>query len=106
MDQGLISLVIVFLEIIEKPPPLSHEFQEAPAGVVILDMNLEVLREVLNALTEQSYLHLRRAGICLMESELLNHLSLLHLSNPHVFSVYLLSFLCYLLILYHTTLTL
>ncbi len=52
MDQALISLVIVFLEIIEEPPPLPYKFQEAPAGVVILNMNLEVLCEVLNTLTE------------------------------------------------------
>ena len=90
MDQTLISLVIVFLEIIEKPSPLSYKFQEAPAGVVILNMNLEVLCEVANALADESNLHLWRAGIGLMESELLNNPPLLLLSNSYLFSVCLL----------------
>ncbi len=52
MDQTSVSLIIVFLEIIEKPPSLAYEHEKAPAGVVILNMNLEVLREVINALAK------------------------------------------------------
>ncbi len=83
MDQTSVSLIIVFLEIIEKPPSLAYKHEEAPAGVVILYVNLEVLREVINALAEQGNLYLRRAGIGLMESELLNDFFPLLLSNPH-----------------------
>ena len=93
MDQASVSLVIVLLEIVEKPPSLAYKHEEAPAGVVILNMNLEVLREMIDALAEQRNLHLRRAGIGLMDSELLNNLFPVLLSNPHVSSVRLLSFL-------------
>lgn len=93
MDQALISLVIAFLEIIEQPPSLSYELKETAARVMILDMDLKVLGEVLNTLTQQGYLNLRRAGILLMELELLNDPVLLFLSNSHFFSVRLLFFL-------------
>ena len=85
----------MFPEIVEKPPPLAYQLEETPAGVVILDMDLEVLREVIDALTEQSDLNLRGARIGLMESELPNYFFPLRLSNPHLSSVHLLScFFC------------
>jgi hypothetical protein len=93
MDQTLVSLVIVLFEIIEKPPPLPYEHEETPAGVVILHMYLEVLCEMIDALTEQGNLHLRRSGIGFMEFELPNNLLPLLLSNPHVSSVRFLSIL-------------
>jgi len=61
--------------------------------VVILNVNLEVPGKVIDALAEQRNLHFRRAGIGLMESELLNNAFPVMLSNLHVSSVRLLSFL-------------
>ena len=52
MDQTLISLVIAFLEIIEQPPSLSYQLKETAARVMILDVNLKMLGEVLNPLTQ------------------------------------------------------
>jgi hypothetical protein len=52
LDQDLIPLEIAFLEIVEEPPPLSDQLQEAPARMVILDMDLEVPGEVVDALTK------------------------------------------------------
>jgi len=52
--------------------------------MVILNMSLEVLGEMVDALAEQRDLHFRRAGIRLMKLELPdNRLSVLP-SNPHV----------------------
>ena len=95
MDQASVSLVIAVLEIIEKPPPLSYEFQEASTGVVVFDMNFEVPREVINALAEQSNLNFRRPGITVVELELLDNLTFLLLRNPHVSSLCLFSFLLF-----------
>ena len=95
-DQTSISLVIGLLEIIEEPPPLPYQHEKPPAGVVILDMDLEMLREVIDALTEQGDLNLRGARIGLMESELLNQLFPRLLSDPHLSSVHHLSFFFYL----------
>jgi hypothetical protein len=56
MDQALISWKILFPQILEKSPPLPNEFEETEAGVVILDMDLEMLREVCDSLTQQGNL--------------------------------------------------
>jgi len=48
----LIPLEIAFLEIIEKPPPLSYQLQEASTGMVIFNVNLEVPGEVFDTLTQ------------------------------------------------------
>ncbi len=58
MDQALISWKILFPQILEKSPPLPNEFEETEAGVVILDMDLEMLREVCDSLTQQGNLYL------------------------------------------------
>jgi hypothetical protein len=84
--------VIVFPEIIEQPSPLPYQLEETPAGVVILHVDLEVLREVFDALAQQCDLNFRRASIGLMEFELLNNVFSLRLSNPHLSSVHHLSF--------------
>lgn len=84
MDQSLISLNIPLLQILEKPPPLPDKLEETKAGVVILNMDLEVLGEVFDPLTQQGNLHLRRSGIGVMESKLLNNSLFLLLNNPHV----------------------
>jgi len=72
MDQTLISLEVLVSQIFEKSPPLPDELEETEAGMVILDMDLEVLREVLNPLTYQGNLYLRRTGIGRMDPILIN----------------------------------
>jgi hypothetical protein len=87
LDQVQISLVIVLLEIVEQPPSLPYELEEAPAGVMIFDMNLEVPGQVLNPLAEQSDLNFRRPGVRIVHLELLDELPFLLLSNDHRLSV-------------------
>ncbi len=58
MDQVLISWKIFFPQILEKSPPLPNKLEETEAGVVILDMDLEMLREVYDSLTQQCNLYL------------------------------------------------
>lgn len=57
--------------------------------MVILDVILEVPGKVLDALAKQSDLHLRRAGIRLMNPELLDDFLFLLWSNSHVFRFFL-----------------
>lgn len=52
--------------------------------MVILDVILEVLGQMIDALAEQSDLHFRRAGIPLVNPELLDDFLFLLLSNSHV----------------------
>lgn len=59
--------------------------------MVIFNMNLEVLGEMIDALTQECNLHFRRAGVRLMKPELLHDSVSLFLSNSHIFSALLLS---------------
>ncbi len=51
--------------------------------MVILNMNLEVRCEMFDALAQQRNLHFRRAGIRLMNPELLDDALFLLFSNSH-----------------------
>jgi hypothetical protein len=61
--------------------------------MVVLDVDLEVPREVFDALAQQCDLNLWRASIGLVDSELLNLFFSFGLSNSHLSSVHHLSFL-------------
>ena len=73
---------------------MPHEFKEAPAGVVVLHMDLKVFREMFDTLAQQGYLHLGRTGVGVVNPVLLNDLSPLLRNNPHG-SVVFLSFLVF-----------
>ena len=60
---------------------------------MIFSMNLEVLGKIVDALTQERDLHFRRAGIALMDPELLDNPLLLLWSNSHVLRFFSLSFL-------------
>ena len=49
-DERLISLDITPFEIVEQSPSLAHQFQQTAAGVVVLLVDLEVLRELFEPL--------------------------------------------------------
>lgn len=51
--------------------------------MVILNMNLEVLGEMIDALAQQRNLHFGRAGVRLMNPELLDDTLFLLFSNSH-----------------------
>ena len=64
-DQRSVSLNIIAAEVIEQAPPTPDQHQQASPRVMILFMGLQVLGQVLNALGEQSDLHLSgpRVGV-------------------------------------------
>jgi len=62
---------------------LTYQLQEAAPGVMILNVNLEVLGEVFDTLAEQRNLHFGRAGVRFMKPELLQDFLPLWLSNSH-----------------------
>ena len=51
--------------------------------MVILNMNLEVLGEMFNALAQQRNLHFGRAGVRLMNPELLDYILFWLFSDSH-----------------------
>ena len=60
--------------------------------MMIFSMNLEMLGKIVDALTQERDLHFRRAGIALMEPELLDNPLLLLWNNSHVLRFFSLLF--------------
>jgi hypothetical protein len=52
LDQALVSLKIALFEIVEMPSPLPNELKKATTGMVVLNVNLEVLGQVFDTLTQ------------------------------------------------------
>jgi hypothetical protein len=92
LDQTSVSLEIVAFEIVEKASALADQHEKPAAGVMILNVDLEVPREVVDPLTQQGNLNLRGAGVGRMEFIALENLFPLLLSDPHLSFVHLLSF--------------
>src|ERR1700737_3854188 len=71
-DQLLVALGVLGLQIVEEPPPLADQLEQAAPRVVVLLVGLEMLGQVMDALGEQRDLHLGRAGVALVGAELLD----------------------------------
>jgi hypothetical protein len=52
LDDGFVSLGVVFLEVVEQATPLADQHEKTPARAVILLVRLEVLRQLANTLAE------------------------------------------------------
>src|SRR5271156_5021740 len=63
LDEGLIARLILLLDVVEKRSPLRHHLEEAPAGMVVLDVRFEVAGQVGDALGENRNLHFGRPGV-------------------------------------------
>src|SRR5262245_16457659 len=63
LDQRLVAIGAGPPYVVEQPPALTHQPQQAAAGVVVLLVLLEVLREIVDPLGQQRDLDLRRAGV-------------------------------------------
>ena len=70
----LISLQIGLPEVIEKPPPLPHQLQEASPGVVVLLVRFEVIGQIGYPIAQNRDLNLRRAGVLIVQLETINNL--------------------------------
>src|SRR6266571_3010604 len=63
LDQRLVARLVSTSEVIEELATLGHELEQSTPGVIVLDVGLEVLGEVGDALRKDSDLNLRRTGI-------------------------------------------
>jgi hypothetical protein len=63
LDQIGIPIRILSLQIVEQAPALTHELQQATAGMVILGVRLKVLREVVDPLAQERDLNFRRSRV-------------------------------------------
>ena len=58
------------VEIVQQPPTLVDHHNQAPARRVVLNVRLEMRRQVVDPLAQKRDLHFRRAGILHMSPEL------------------------------------
>jgi hypothetical protein len=59
LNDTLIAVKIRSPQIIQQPSPLPNQFQEPPAGMVILLMDLEMICEIVDPVAENGYLNFR-----------------------------------------------
>src|SRR5262249_9650744 len=65
-DQGSVPLDVVAPEVVEQPTPPTHHHQQPTTRVMVLRVDLQVLREVVDPLRQECDLHLRGAGVGLV----------------------------------------
>ena len=63
LDQLRVAIGVLALQVVEQPAPLADELQQPAPGVMVLDVRLEVLRQVVDALAEERDLDFRGAGV-------------------------------------------
>ena len=71
-DDGLVTLGIVFLEVVEQATALADQHEKAAARAVVFLVRLEVLRQLANPFAKQSDLDLWAAGIARIRPVLVN----------------------------------
>src|ERR1700722_3932289 len=72
LDEGLVSALILLLDIVEKRSPLRHHLEQAAAGVVVLDVGLEVTGQVGDALGENRNLDFGRPSVADFQTVLID----------------------------------
>src|SRR5215475_3184403 len=77
VQQSAVALRIFPLEILDQPPPLADQHEQAPPRVMVLGVLLEVLGESIDALAQDGDLNLRGSRVPLMRLELLDQVLLL-----------------------------
>ena len=63
LNDAFITIGIVLLQVVEQATPLADEHEQTAARAVVFFMRLEVLRQLTDALTQQSDLDFRATGV-------------------------------------------
>src|SRR6204780_3544491 len=63
LNEGLVTPLVLLLDIVEKRSPLRHHLEQAAAGMVVLDVSFEVAGQVGDALGENRNLNFGRPGV-------------------------------------------
>ena len=83
LDELAVFLEIFPLQVSQKAPPRRDELEEAPARVVVLQVELEVLAQRVDSLREDRDLHLTGAGVFLIGPKGFNDSRLCFLGEWH-----------------------
>src|SRR5215470_11127259 len=63
LDQALVARFVRATQVVEQLAALAHHFEQSATRMVVLDVGLEMLGEVINALGQDRHLNLWRSGI-------------------------------------------
>jgi hypothetical protein len=77
LNQRPIPLDILVLEVVQEAPPLAHQFDQSPAGVVVFGVGLEMIGQVTDALAQDGHLYFGGAGIRFMLAKPVNNVTFL-----------------------------
>ena len=72
LNDRFVALGIVFFEVVEQATALADQHEKTAARTVIFLVRFEVVRQLTNALAQQSDLDFRAAGIGSMRTVLIN----------------------------------
>ena len=86
LDQLPVPQDVLLLEVLKQTTPASDQTQQTTTGVVILLLDLEVLRQELDATGQEGNLHLRRPGVRRMGLVFLNNIGFSRHQNDSFFS--------------------
>jgi hypothetical protein len=78
LNQRPISLDIFVLEVVQEAAPLAHQFDQAPAGMVIFSVGLEVIGQVTDTLAQDGHLYFGGAGIRFMLAKPVDNVTFLY----------------------------
>jgi hypothetical protein len=78
LGNGLVPGQIGGVEVIQKAAALADHLEKAAPGTVILDVFLQVFRQVVNPLREQGHLDISGPCVALMNLEAFNRLAFIH----------------------------
>jgi hypothetical protein len=81
----LVASEIGGVKIIQKAAALADHFQETAPGAVVLDVFLQMLREMVNPFREKGHLHISRPCVVLMDLEPCYRLAFFHILSINIF---------------------
>ena len=74
LGDGLVTVDVGVVEVIQQTAALTDHHQQSPPRTVVLLAVLQVFRQMVDALRQQSNLHIGRTGVLLVQLELFNRL--------------------------------
>lgn len=77
LNNRLVSLGVVFLQVVQQAPPLADQHEQTAPGGVIFLVRLKVFRQLANPLAQQCYLDFRAPRVRSMRAILVNEGSLM-----------------------------
>ena len=79
LDRGLVAIGRRAFEVLEQFAAAGDEEEQPAAGRVVFDVRLEMLGELVDALSQQRNLHVGAAGVFLVQLERLDVLGVCHI---------------------------